>query len=156
MNNKSYRHKEKPLTKSIAEEIISTKTHTRGSSIAAIAEHVRETHEKRGGLRSEKDLEEIIKSALRYLSQFGEANRIAADIWRIPRLNQKVFGSGKHWIYLYYFPAEKKKAKFDSISPYDDEDVLFWPCKIGKADKDPEARVYNQTRGVRVPNQILE
>jgi len=112
---------------------------------------VRETHEKNGGLPSKKDLEEIIKSALRYLSQFGEANQIASDIWRIPRSNQKIFGSGKHWIYLYYFSADKEKAKSDSMSPYDDEDVLFWRCKIGKADKDPEARVKTQTTGVPIP-----
>lgn len=156
MNNKPYRHKEKPLTQSIAQEIISTKTYTSGSSIAVIAKYVHETHEKKGGLPAKKGLEEIIKGALRYLSQFGEANQIASDIWRIPILNQKIFGSGKHWVYLYYFQADKKKAKSDSMSPYDDEDedVLFWPCKIGKADKDPEARVYNQTRGVPVPPYI--
>ena len=155
MNNKPYPYKDKPLTQSIAEKIISTETHTTDScSITTIAKHVHKKHVKRGGLPAEKDLEEIIKSALRYLSQFGEANRIAADIWRIPRLNQKVFGAGKHWVYLYYFSADKKKAKSDSMSPYDDEDDLFWPCKIGKTDKDPEARVYKQTSGVPVPPHI--
>ena len=153
MNNKPYPHKEKPLTQLIAREIIS-KAQTLGSSITVITKHVRETHEKNGGLPPEKDLEEIIKSALGYLSQFGEASQIASDIWRIPRLNQKIFGSGKHWIYLYYFQAEKKKAKSDSMSPYDDEDVLFWPCKIGKTDKDPENRVKAQTSGVLVPPHI--
>ncbi len=40
------------------------------------------------------------------------------------------------------------------MSPYDDEDLLFWPCKIGKADKEPEARVKAQTSGVLVPPHI--
>ena len=154
MNNKPYSHKGKPLTQSVAQEIILTKTYTSGSSIKVIAKHVGETHEKNGGLPPEKDLEEIIKSALRYLSQFGDANRIAPDIWRIPHSNQKIFGSGKHWIYLYYFSTDKKKAKSDSMSPYDDEDDLFWPCKIGKTDKDPEDRVKAQTSGVPVPPHI--
>ena len=154
MNNKPYSHEEKPLTQSIAQEIISTKTYTSGSSVTTIAKHVRETYKKNGGLPPEKDLEEIIKSALQYLSQFGEANQIASDIWRISRLNQQIFGSGKHWVYLYYFDAEKRKAKSDSMSPYDDEDHLFCRCKIGKADKDPETRVHNQTRGVPDPPHI--
>ncbi len=68
MNNKSYLHKEKPLTQSVAQEIISTKTYTSGSSVTTIAEHVRKTHEKDGGLPAEKDLKDIVESALRYLS----------------------------------------------------------------------------------------
>ena len=154
MNNKPYQHKGKPLTESIAQKIITTKIYTSGSPITRIAEHVRETHEKNGGLPAEKDLEEIIKSTLRHLSQFGEANQIASDFWMIPRLNQKIFGSGKHWVYLYYFSADKEKAKSDSRYPYDDEDGLFWRCKIGKADKDPEARVKTQTSGVPIPPHI--
>lgn len=155
MNSKPYAYKEKPLTQSIAQEIISTKTYTSGSSVTKIAEYVRKTHEKNGGLSAEKDLEEIIKGALRYLSQSGEANQLASDIWMIPRLNQKIFGSGKHWVYLYYFDADKEKAKSDSMSPYDDEeDHLFWPCKIGKTAKDPETRVHNLTPGVPVPPHI--
>ena len=154
MNNKTYRHKGKPLTQSVAKEIISTKTYTSGSSITAIAKHVHKKHVELGGLPSEKDLEDIVKSTLRYLSQFGEANRITSDTWRIPTLNQQIFGSGKHWIYLYYFNEDKKKAKSDSTSPYDDEDDLFWPCKIGRADKNPEDRVKSQTSGVPVPPHI--
>ena len=123
MNNQ---HKGKPLTNSIAEGIIRTKTYTSGSPITRIAEHVRKIHEENGGLPAKEDLEDIIERSLRYLSQFGEANLLASDSWMIPRLNQKVFGSGKHWVYLYYFSAEKEKAKSDSASPYDDEDILFW------------------------------
>lgn len=154
MNNKPYPHKEKPLTQSIAEKIISTETYTIGSSITTIVKHVHKKHVEHGGLPTEKDLEEIVKKALRYLSQFGETNQIASGIWRIPHSNQKIFGSGKHWVYLYYFFADKKKAKSESMSPYDDEDNLFWPCKIGKTDKDPEDRVKAQTSGVPVPPHI--
>ena len=154
MNNKPYPHKGKPLTQSIAREIIS-EVSTTGSSITVIAEHVRKTHEENGGLSAEKDLENIVESALRHLSWSGKANRISSNIWMIPRYSyQQIFGSGKHWVYLYYFSADKKKAKSDSSSPYDDEDVLFWRCKIGKADKDPEDRVKTQTRGVPVPPRI--
>ena len=110
MKNKPYPHKEKPLTQSIAQEIISKQTKTTGSPMTVIAKHVHKKHVELGGLPSEKDLEDIVKSALRYLSQFGEANQIALDTWRIPTLNQQIFGSGKHWIYLYYFNEEKKKA----------------------------------------------
>lgn len=156
MNNKLYLHKGKPFTQSAAQEIILTKTYTSGSgnSITAITKYVHKKHVELGGLSSEKDLEDIVKSALRYLSHSGEANRISSNTWRIPPSNQKIFGSGKHWVYLYYFSADKKKAKSDSMSPYDDEDDLFWSCKIGKTDKDPENRVKAQTSGVPVPPHI--
>ena len=153
-NNKSYPHKDKPLTQSIAMEIIS-KAQTLGSSITVIAKHVCETHEKKGGLPAGKDLAEIVKQALQKLSHSGKANRVSSNTWRLPYPYQQIFGSGKHWVYLYYFDADKKKAKSDSMSPYDDEeDHLFWPCKVGKTDKDPENRVKAQTSGVLVPPHI--
>lgn len=158
MNNKTYPHRDKPLTQSIAEEIISSRIYTKsidGASIAEITKLMCRTHEEKGGLPAEKDLEEIAKRALQSLSHFGKANRISADIWIIPRYSyQQIFGYGKHWVYLYYFDEHKKKAKSDSTSPYDDEDDLFWPCKIGKTDKDPEDRVKAQTSGVPVPPHI--
>ena len=153
MNNKSYPHKGKPLTQSIAEKIIS-EVHTLGSSITVIAKHVRKTHAEKGGLPAEADLKVVVEKALQNLSWSGHTNKVSSDTWRISCLNQQIFGSGKHWIYLYYFDAEKKKAKSDSLSPYNDEKVLFWPCKIGKTDKEPEARVKAQTSGVLVPPHI--
>ena len=147
MNNKPYPHKEKPLTQSIAQEIISTKTYTSGSSVTVITKHVRETHEKNGGLPAEKDLENIVESALRYLSHSGKVNRISPNIWMIPRyFYQRIFGSGKHWVYLYYFSTDKEEAESNGKS--------VWRCKIGKADKNPENRVKSQTSGVPVPPRI--
>ena len=157
MNNKPYSHKEKPLTWQIAKEIISNRiaTHVNGSSVQSIAKKVREIHEEQGGLPAEEDLKEIVNQGLRYLSMYGKANQVSSDIWTVPQYpDQEIFGSGKHWVYLYYFSADKKKAKSDSMSPYDDEDDLFWPCKIGKTDKDPEDRVKALTRGVPVPPRI--
>ena len=134
MNNKPYPHKEKPLTQSIAEKIISTETYTTGSSITTIAKHVNKKHVERGGLPAEKDLEDIVESALRYLSHSGKVNGISSNIWMIPRYSyQRIFGSGKHWVYLYYFSMDRKKAESNGEP--------FWPCKIEKIDKDPEKRV---------------
>ena len=147
MKKKPYSHKDKPLTQSIAKEIISTNTYTSGSSITAIAKHVRETHEKNGGLPAEKDLEEIVKQALQSLSHSGKANRLSPNIWRVPQYaDQQIFGSGKHWVYLYYFSTDKGEAESN--------DKSVWRCKIGKADKNPENRVKAQTSGVPVPPRI--
>lgn len=147
MNNKPYLHKEKPLTQSIAEEIISAKTYTSGSSITVIAKHVGETHKKSGGFPADKDLEGIVKQALQILSYSGKANRISRDTWMIPQYSyQRIFGSGKHWVYLYYFSTDKKEAESN--------DKSVWRCKIGKAAKNPEDRVKAQTRGVPVPPRI--
>ena len=151
MKNKPYSHKDKPLTQSIAEEIISSRIYTKsidGASIASITKLMCRTHEEEGGLPAEKDLEEIAKRALQNLSHSGKANRISSDLWIIPRYPyQQIFGSGKHWVYLYYFSADKKEAESNYKS--------VWRCKIGKADKNPENRVKSQTSGVPVPLELL-
>ena len=89
--------------------------------------------------------------ALQNLTQKAKVNRIHKDIWRIARPDQWIFGKGKHWIYLYYFPQEKRDAEEKGSSVF--------PCKIGKADgvdrkgkikyDAPEKRVEDLTRGAR-------
>ena len=165
MNNKPYPHKEKPLTGQIAQEIISNRivTHVNGSSVQSIAKRVREIHEEQGGLPAEEDLKEIVNQGLRGLSMDGKANQVSSEsnIWKVPKYpDQQIFGSGKHWVYLYYFLDHKQKAvsKYESGSPYKvgdyDLSYIFWECKIGRADKNPENRVKAQTSGFPVPPRI--
>ena len=82
---------------------------------------------------------------------FAKASEISKDFWRYAKTDQWIFGKGKHWIYLYYFPQEKRDAEEKGRSVF--------PCKIGKADgvarngnikyDAPEKRVESLTRGAR-------
>ena len=92
------------------------------------------------------DLEEVIESSLRSLSHNGKANQISKGRWRIPRNYQRIFGDGKHWVYLYYFNDDKRSAEAKG-----DE---AWRCKIGESEKNPEKRVKNSTRGAPVEPRI--
>ena len=78
-------------------------------------------------------------------------SRIHKDIWCIAKPDHWIFGTGKHWVYLYYFPQDKQDAESKGKS--------IWPCRIGKTDgvdkngqikyDASEERVGNQTRSSR-------
>ena len=99
----------------------------------------------------EDDSGVIVKKALQNLSGFAKASEISKDFWRYAKTDQWIFGKGKHWIYLYYFPQEKRAAEEKGRSVF--------PCKIGKADgvarngnikyDAPEKRVESLLRGAR-------
>ena len=90
----------------------------------------------------------MVKAALQNLSFVAKASEISKDVWRYAKPDQWIFGLGKHWIYLYYFPQDKQDAESKGKS--------IWQSRIGKTDgvdKDgkikydaPEKRVGNQTR----------
>lgn len=49
----------------------------------------------------------------------------------LPRLvPEKMIGSGPEYVYVYYFPSDRKGAR--------------WPCKIGRASKDYKKRILAQ------------
>ena len=85
------------------------------------------------------------------MSSVAKASEISKDFWRYARTNQWICGEGKHWIYLYYFPQEKRAAEEKGKSVF--------PCKIGKTNgvdskgniksDAPEKRVETLTRGAR-------
>lgn len=51
---------------------------------------------------------------------------------------EKIIGSGKQSVYLYYYPAYRHLAEL--------QDEEAWACKIGKAKNDPLIRISSQTR----------
>ena len=93
----------------------------------------------------------MVKQALQNLSFVAKASEISKDVWRYVKSDQWIFGTGKDWIYLYYFPQEKRDAEENGRSVF--------PCKIGKTDgvasngnikyDAPEKRVESLTRGAR-------
>ena len=159
-----YEYKDQHFSVEIAEALL-TQVSSTGSNIGIIKDHLLDSHRKKGGLGlpdSENEDEDIFDSktvleidivgqALLNLSKKAKANRIHKDIWRIAKTDQWIFGKGKHWIYLYYFPQEKRDAEEKGRSVF--------PCKIGKADgvarngnikyDAPEKRVESLTRGAR-------
>ena len=160
-----YEYKDQHFSIEIAEALL-TQVSSTGSKIGIIKEHLLDSHHKKGGfgLPDSEDSEDedifdsktalefsIVAQALQNLTQKAKVNRIHKDIWCIAKTDQWIFGKGKHWIYLYYFPQEKRDAKEKGRSVF--------PCKIGKADgvnnknnikyDAPEKRVENLTRGAR-------
>ena len=160
-----YEYKDQHFSVEIAEALLTQATSTH-SNIGQIKKYLLDTHRKKGGFGrpdSEDSEDEdifdaktaleidIVVQALQNLTQKAKVNRIHKDIWRIARPDQWIFGKGKHWIYLYYFPQEKRDAEEKGSSVF--------PCKIGKADgvdrkgkikyDAPEKRVEDLTRGAR-------
>ena len=145
MNN-NYKYSGQPLSRVIAEEIIRDRAKWKKrfkAKFLSIVDYVNKEHIKLGGLPAEEDSESVIRSALYMLHGKGFARIIPKDLWEFPKYGQRIFGVGDEWVYLYYFETDKKEAESKGESS--------WRCKIGKAEKDPENRVKNQTSGCPVP-----
>ena len=159
-----YEYKDQHFSVEIAEALLSRpQVSTTGSKIETIRTFLLDNHLKKGGFGlpdsedddifdTEKLLENaIVDQTLLNLSKKAKASCIHKDLWRIAKGDQWIFGTGKHWIYLYYFPQEKRDAEEKGRS--------MFPCKIGKTDgvnkkgkikyDAPEKRVETLTRGAR-------
>ena len=121
---------------------------------------VAETHRERGGLSSRARIHDPVTLALSKMKREGRANNPnpGEGNWFIPSSpeggegvddesvsseetdldSERIVGSGKGSVYLYYFPAYKRLAELQG------EDV--WACKIGKSRYDAIDRVRSQTR----------
>lgn len=111
MNN-GYRYKGKPLTKESVSYVISHHTCTRvddgPASTSTVAKHVLKQHMNKGGLPSESDdLEKMVHEALKAGSEQVNPATQAQSAWYIARHNHKILGSGKYWVYLYYFDKDR-------------------------------------------------
>ena len=115
-----------------------------GSSIKGLMSLVDKYHQEHGGLPTDSDnLKMILTSALDFLSKSGRANEISKDHWRLPKSDQRIFGSGEHWVYLYYFDQDKNTAESQGKGR--------WRCRVGRATSDPEGRITRPTKGTPVP-----
>lgn len=160
-----YEYKDQHFSVEIAEALL-TQVPSTGSKIDILKTALLDYHRDKGGfgLPDSEDSEDedifdvktvleigIVGRALENLSKKAKASRIHKDIWRISKTDQWIFGTGKHWIYLYYFPQEKRDAEEKGRSVF--------PGKIGKADgvdrngnikyDAPEKRVETLTGGAR-------
>ena len=152
--NDQYEYIEKPLTPGIAEKLITELFAGQTVQKQKIISDVEETHLERGGLPSRAQFNNPVTLALYNMRREGRAsNREQSNNWLIPSGTQdddsvdsepdnlepeKIIGSGKQSVYLYYYPAYRRLAELRG------EEV--WACKIGKARNDPLIRISSQTR----------
>ena len=151
-----YQYKDQHFSVEIAETLILEKTKTTGASIEVIEKHLLDIHVKSGGFRPEEEddtIHYIVMGALQNCQKKAKASCIRRKHprWRVATSNQWIFGTGKHWVYLYYFPEDKQNAESNGKSR--------WQCRIGKTDgvdknseivfDAPETRVNNQVRNYR-------
>ena len=161
-----YEYKDQQFSVEIAEALLSRpQVSSTGAKIETIRTFLLDYHLEQGGfgLPDSEDEEDdifdseetweisIVVQALQNLSKKAKASHIHKDIWRIAKADQWIFGTGGHWVYLYYLPEDKKNAESKGKS--------IWQCRIGATDgvdkngaikyKAPDTRVENQMRSYR-------
>jgi len=121
-------------------------------SLREITSLVAQENKRRGGI-SDSFADEVrdTKEALISLQRTGFARHISGNRWELPASNQRIFGEGNEWVYL-FFDKDESPTGASSVSTYKET----YPCKIGTTADSPEKRVddYIETRkrkGLRVP-----
>ena len=166
----SYQYAGQPLTGAMVQELVLELFAGRLAERRDIVDKVIKTHIKRGGRKPRAaDPDRMVKKALQGLKQRGLAENPSFGHWRIakpdavaPDLSPEgssappepdsdeagsveeqpapkadvILGTGSGAVYIYYLPIYYQSAK-KSGEP-------FWPCKIGKTERDPLARVIAQ------------
>ena len=147
-----YEYKDQHFSVEIAETLI-PEGYSHGNRLRDLTDRVMESHINRGGLGPPEgeNSHEMVQKALQKMSAVAKASEISPNRWRYGHTDQWIFGTGENWIYLYYFPQEKRDAEEKGSSVF--------PSKIGKADgvsrnghikyDAPEKRVESLTRGAR-------
>ena len=153
MNNQ-YEYAEKSLTPKIAQHLIHELFAGQTVQKQEMMRIVDETHRERGGLLSRAQFNNPVTLALYNMKREGQAsNSGQGNDWLISSSTQdddsvdaepnnlepeKIIGSGKQSVYLYYYPVYRRLAELQSKE--------VWACKIGKARNDPLIRISSQTR----------
>ncbi len=155
MNNQD-KYFEKSLTPGIAEKLIQELFAGQTVQKQKIISDVEETHLERGGLPSRAQFNNPVTLALYNMRREGRANNPEqSNNWLISSSTQdddsvdpdpnsldlkpeKIIGSGKQSVYLYYYPIYRRLAELEGKE--------VWACKIGKARNDPLVRISAQTR----------
>ena len=153
MNSDQYEYFEKPLTPSIAKKLIQELFEGQTVQKQEMMRVVDEIHHERGGLPPRAQFNNPVTLALYNMRREGLVENPTQGYWFIVSATQendsvnsepnnldpeKIIGSGKQSVYLYYFSAYRRLAELEG------EEV--WACKIGKARNDPLIRISSQTR----------
>lgn len=151
--NDQYEYAGKSLTPRIAQYLIIELFAGETDQKQEIMRIVDETHRERGGLPPRAKFNNPVTLALYNMRREGLVENPSQGYCLILSTTQeddnvdsepdnlapeKLIGSGKQSVYLYYYPAYRRLAELQS------EEV--WACKIGKARNDPISRIRSQTR----------
>lgn len=137
--NKNYKYENQHFTQMAAVHILDRYIAGR-FKITAIIKFVGNYHEEHGGVLTDSgDLDRRVRNALDSLSLSGRAVEESQDFWILPPDDQRIFGNGENWVYLYYFDHHKR----DAVSQEKD----IWHCKIGSTHRNPGDRIRELTRG---------
>ena len=123
-----YKYKDQHFSVEIAEALLAEqRLYTLGAKIKTIRNVLLSEHRIRRGLKPPEGQRGsvIVRRALGNLQKKAMTSPIGNQRWRVAKPDQRIFGTGKHWVYLYYFPQDKKAAASKG------KDV--WRCKIGSA-----------------------
>ena len=137
--NKNYKYENQYFTQMAATHILDRYIAGR-FKIAEIIKQVCGYHEAHGGMLTDSnDSERRVRNALDSLSLSGRAAEESQDFWIVPPDDQRIFGNGENWVYLYYFDHHKRGA----VSQRKD----VWHCKIGSTHRNPKDRIRELTKG---------
>ncbi|MYB65965.1 GIY-YIG nuclease family protein [Candidatus Poribacteria bacterium] len=151
--NDQYEYVGKTFTPKIAQELIQELFAGQTVQKQEMISAVDEAHMEQGGLPSRAQHQHPVTLALVKMKQAGLANNPSQGNWSIfstPQYDEnedaeyddlepeKIIGSGKQSVYLYYYPAYRRLAESQN------EEV--WACKVGMARNDLTNRVLSQTR----------
>jgi hypothetical protein len=153
-----YNYRNLPITPSIIEEIIVQLFNGSSSKRDVIVNKVLDYHISNGGRAPEaQDFPRSVKKALSNMMDKGWAANRSYGYWEINKkdapLNtvdvegdlvtpiediptHMIYGKGEYAVYFYYFNNYRKLAELQGD--------LFWPCKIGRTDRDPLIRILSQ------------
>lgn len=137
------------IFKEILVELFDGKQFERQVAIRAVKEFFVEN----GGILENKDYVAVFKKASQMLKDYGMVNR-GYGTWAISYNEENVeivppsktvqenyvadkeLGDGQYAVYVYYYSAYRKLAETQGS--------CIWECKIGRTDRDPIQRVFNQ------------
>ena len=158
--NEQYEYIGKTLTPNIARELIQELFAGRTVQKQEMMDIISETHKEQGGLPPKAKRNHPVTLALYNMKRDGQASEEdrSQGIWLIFSRTQnkdstasdqddldsedleseKIIGSGKQSVYLYYYPVYQRLAEL--------QDEAIWACKIGKSRNDPIGRIVSQTR----------
>ena len=153
MNNE-YKYLGRPLTPSIAQELIKELYAGKTADRKEIERTVQETHLERGGESSTAKTHHPAGLALMHMNKSGLVENSSHGIWIVhaegdisvqpdseeviePKLDSKTIGEGTEAVYVYYYPTYRCYAESQGEG--------VWACKVGQTEKDPDIRIRLQS-----------
>lgn len=148
-----YKYKNIELTPGVFKELLIKKFDGKQFKRADAIKIIMEYHLKNEGLCEKNEYISTFKRATEMLRGNGIVNcgygiwrlnykkkdiEIHESVKRIEKINiDEVYGTGKYAVYMYYYDAYRELACL--------KNDIFFPCKIGRTDKDPLHRIISQS-----------